>query len=161
MEMAHDARIIPLDGRSHLNEDVRQWLGDSRGYWDGDTLVVETKNYSQQANFMGAAEHLQVTERFTRASQGVLEYEVTLNDSTTWEKPWTAMIRIVVPRTRVMPPRVVSMTRRVTTETPAPPTRVTQRAAASTSRTPRRATIKTPVLQATFASRAFAWAVAR
>ena len=92
MEMAHDARIIPLDSRSHLDEDVRQWLGDSRGYWDGDTLVVETKNYSQQANFMGAAEHLQVTERFTRVSQGVLEYEVTLNDSTTWEKPWTAMI---------------------------------------------------------------------
>ena len=92
MEMAHDARIIPLDSRSHLDEDVRQWLGDSRGYWDGDTLVVETKNYSQQANFMGAAEHLQVTERFTRVSQAVLEYEVTLNDSTTWEKPWTAMI---------------------------------------------------------------------
>ena len=65
MEMAHDARIIPLDGRPHLDGDVRQWLGDSRGYWDGDTLVVETKNYSPFASFMGAAEHLHITERFT------------------------------------------------------------------------------------------------
>ena len=92
MEMAHDARIIPLDGRPHLDGDVRQWLGDSRGYWDGDTLVVETKNYSPLASFMGAAEHLQITERFTRVSDDVLQYEVTAHDPTTWERPWTAMI---------------------------------------------------------------------
>ena len=92
MEMAHDARIIPLDGRPHVDDDLRQWLGDSRGYWDGDTLVVETKNYSPFANFMGAAEHLQITERFTRVSEDVLQYEVTANDPTTWERPWTAMI---------------------------------------------------------------------
>ena len=92
MEMAHDARIIPLDGRPHLDDGVRQWLGDSRGYWDGDTLVVETKNYSPYANFMGAAEHLHITERFTRVSEDVLQYEVTANDPTTWERPWTAMI---------------------------------------------------------------------
>ena len=92
MEMAHDARIIPLDGRPHLDDDVRQWLGDSRGYWDGDTLVVETRNYSPYASTMGAAEHLEVTERFTRTSDDVLQYEVTLNDPTTWVSPWTAMI---------------------------------------------------------------------
>ena len=92
MEMAHDARIVPLDGRPHLHGGVRQWLGDSRGWWDGDTLVVETKNYSPLANFMGAAEHLRITERFTRVSEGVLRYEVTADDPTTWERPWTAMI---------------------------------------------------------------------
>ena len=92
MEMAHDARIIPLDGRPHVDDDVRQWLGDSRGYWDGDTLVVETRNYSPLANFMGAAEHLEITERFTRVSEDVLQYEITANDPTTWVRPWTAMI---------------------------------------------------------------------
>ena len=92
MEMAHDARIIPLDGRPHLGDGVRQWLGDSRGYWEGDTLVVETRNYSPYASFLGAAEHLEVTERFTRTSADVLQYEVTLNDPTTWASPWTAVI---------------------------------------------------------------------
>ncbi len=92
MEMAHDARIISLDERPHLGSDIRQWLGDSRGYWDGDTLVVETKNYSSKANFMGAAEHLQVSERFTRVSDDVLQYEVTLTDPTTWTEPWSVMI---------------------------------------------------------------------
>ena len=92
MEMAHDARIIPLDGRPHADDSIRLWLGDSRGYWDDDTLVVETKNYSPHANFMGAAEHLEITERFTRLSEEVLQYEVTVNDPTTWVQPWTAMI---------------------------------------------------------------------
>ena len=92
MEMAHDARIIPLDGRPHVDDDIRQWLGDSRGYWDGDTLVVETRNYSPLANFQGAAEHVEITERFTRVSEDVLQYEITANDSTTWARPWTAMI---------------------------------------------------------------------
>ena len=92
VEMAHDARIIPLDGRPHVDDDVRQWLGDSRGYWDGDTLVVETRNYSPFANFMGAAEHLEITERFTRVTEDVLQYEITANDPTTWVRPWTAMI---------------------------------------------------------------------
>ena len=92
VEMGYDARIIPLDGRPHVDDDVRQWLGDSRGYWDGETLVVETRNYSPLANFMGAAEHLQVTERFTRVSEDVLRYEVTASDPTTWTRPWTAII---------------------------------------------------------------------
>ena len=92
VEMGHDSRIIPLDGRPHVSDNIRQWLGNSRGYWDGDSLVVETKNYSPNANFMGAAENLHVTERFTRVSEDVLQYEVTLDDPTTWAEPWTAMI---------------------------------------------------------------------
>jgi hypothetical protein len=92
VEMGHDSRIIPLDGRPHVSNNIRQWLGNSRGYWDGDSLVVETKNYSPYANVMGAAENLHVTERFTRVSEDVLQYEVTLDDPTTWAEPWTAMI---------------------------------------------------------------------
>ena len=90
--MGHDSRIIPLDGRPHVNDNIRQWLGNSRGYWDDDTLVVETKNYSPYASVMGAADNLHVTERFTRVSEDVLQYEVTLDDPTTWTEPWTAMI---------------------------------------------------------------------
>ncbi len=92
VEMGHDSRIIPLDGRPHVSDNIRQWLGNSRGYWDGDSLVVETKNYSPYANVMGAADNLHVTERFTRVSEDVLQYEVTLDDPTTWAEPWTAMI---------------------------------------------------------------------
>ena len=92
MEMAHDARIIPLDGRPHVDDSLRQWLGDSRGHWEGDTLVVETTNYSPQSYFMGSAENLEVTERFTRVGPDVLQYEVTLTDATTWTAPWSVMI---------------------------------------------------------------------
>tara|TARA_B100000470_G_scaffold164283_1_gene129104 strand:+ start:320 stop:1324 length:1005 start_codon:yes stop_codon:yes gene_type:complete len=92
VEMGHDSRIIPLDGRPHVNDNIRQWLGNSRGYWDDDTLVVETKNYSPYASVMGSADNLHVTERFTRVSEDVLQYEVTLDDPTTWTEPWTAMI---------------------------------------------------------------------
>ena len=92
MEMAHDARIIPLDGGAHIDADIRQWLGDSRGHWDGETLVVETKNYSPKSYFMGAGENLEITERFTRVAPDVLQYEVAVNDPTTWTAPWTAMI---------------------------------------------------------------------
>ena len=92
MEMAHDARIIPIEERPHINDGIRQWLGDPRGHWDGDTFVIETTNYSPKSYFMGAAENLEVTERFTRISRDVLHYEVTVNDPTTWDEPWTAMI---------------------------------------------------------------------
>ncbi len=92
MEMAHDARIIPLDNAPHVNDDIRLWLGDSRGHWEGETLVVETKNYSSKIYFNGAAEHLDVTERFTRVAPDVLQYEVSVHDPSTWTAPWTAMI---------------------------------------------------------------------
>jgi hypothetical protein len=91
-ETIHDARIIPLDGRPHPPSHVRQWLGDSRGHWEGDTLVIETTNYSPKSNLMGASENLKVTERLTRANASTLKHEVTFDDPSTWTRPWTLMI---------------------------------------------------------------------
>jgi len=92
MEMIHDARIIPLDGRPHLASSIQQLHGDSRGHWDGDTLVVDTKNFSTKSNFRGSSETLHLVERFTRVDAGTIEYSLTIDDPTTWTKPWTAMI---------------------------------------------------------------------
>ena len=92
MEMSHDARVIPLTGRPHIDDDVRQFHGDSRGHWDGDTLVIETTNYSRKSDFKGARENLHVVERLTRVGPRAMNYEVTLNDPTTWTKPWTVEI---------------------------------------------------------------------
>jgi hypothetical protein len=78
MEAGHEARIIPLDGRPHLRSSIRQWNGDSRGHWEGNTLVVETANFSEKSYFMGATEHLKVVERFTRVGPDTIEYEITL-----------------------------------------------------------------------------------
>jgi hypothetical protein len=91
METIHDARMIPLDGRPHLPSDVHTWLGDSRGHWDGDTLVVDTTNYKAGA-FMNASDKLHVVERFTRTGPETLKYEVTIDDPATWTKPWSVMI---------------------------------------------------------------------
>ena len=91
MENIHDARIIPVDGSPHLPSSVKLWLGDSRGHWEGDTLVVDTTNYRAKA-FMNNSEKLHVIERFTRTSPEVLQYQVTIDDPDTWTKPWTAMI---------------------------------------------------------------------
>ena len=93
-EMVHDARIVPLDGRPQLPADLRQWIGSSRGHWDGDTLVVETINRRDQS-FRGATRHLRLTERFTRADAGTLVYEATLEDPTTWTRPWTFVVPMV------------------------------------------------------------------
>ena len=92
MEMIHDARIIPLDGRPHIGDDIRQWHGDSRGRWEGDTLVVETTNFSPKSDFKGSHENLQLVERFTRVGPNRINYEFTAQDRTTWTSPWTAMI---------------------------------------------------------------------
>ncbi|MDP6579795.1 MAG: hypothetical protein QF681_03985 [Vicinamibacterales bacterium] len=91
-ELIHTTRIIPLDGRPHVPDDIRQWHGDSRGHWEGDTLVVETKRFSQHSNFRGAREHLQLVERFTRVGPKELNYEFTVTDPTTWTRPWTALV---------------------------------------------------------------------
>jgi hypothetical protein len=91
-EMAHDARIIPLDGRPHLDTRLRTWNGDPRGRWEGDTLVIETTNFSPKSDFMGSHENLRLTERLTRAGPEILNYEFTVDDPTTWTAPWTAMI---------------------------------------------------------------------
>jgi hypothetical protein len=91
-EMAHDARIIPLDGRPHLAPHLRTWNGDSRGRWDGDTLVVETTNFSPKSEFMGAHENLRLTERLTRADSQTLHYEFTVDDPTAFTRAWTGLL---------------------------------------------------------------------
>ena len=99
-EMVHDPRIIPLDGRPHLPGDVLQWNGDARGHWEGDTLVIESKNFTDKtASFtpnamaaMGTGEHLRLTERLTRVGAGLLRYEFTVDDPTTFTRPFTAAI---------------------------------------------------------------------
>ena len=88
-EMGHFSRVIPLDERPHVDDGIRQWAGDSRGRWEGDTLVVETTNYSPQARFSGATENLHLVERYTRIAPDVLRHEITLNDADTWTRPWT------------------------------------------------------------------------
>jgi hypothetical protein len=91
-EVGHEARVIPIDGRAHLRAALRQWNGDSRGRWDGNTLIVETTNFSGKSYFMGATENLKVVERFTRTAPDLITYEMTLSDPTTWARSWTAMM---------------------------------------------------------------------
>jgi hypothetical protein len=93
-EAIHEARIIPLDDKPHLSTSIRQWSGDSRGRWEGNTLVVETINFSPNANVMGSGEHLHLVERFTRVAPDRIDYRMTLADTTTWTKPWTVVIRL-------------------------------------------------------------------
>jgi hypothetical protein len=90
-ETIHDARVIPLDGRPHLADSIRSYMGDARGHWEGNTLVVDTTNYKPGA-FMNSSEKLHVVERFTRTSPDILQWQVTIDDPGTWSKPWTAMI---------------------------------------------------------------------
>lgn len=90
METGHEARIIPLDGRPHVPGSVRLWSGDSRGRWDGTTLIIETTNFSSQSNFMGSAVGLRLVERLTRVAPDTIKYEMTLTDAATWTQPWTA-----------------------------------------------------------------------
>ncbi len=93
-EVMHQTRIIPLDGRPHLPSDLRAWDGDSRGRWEGKTLVVDTTNFSPKSNYMGAAGNLHLVERFTRIAPDEIRYEVTVEDPTVWTRPWTAMVRL-------------------------------------------------------------------
>ena len=94
-EMIHSARIIPVDGRPHINKNLKQWLGDSRGRWEGNTLVVETTNFRNDdgAVYQNAnAETFRITERFTRVDAKIINYEFRIEDEKTWTKPWTAVI---------------------------------------------------------------------
>ena len=93
-EMIHDVRIIPLDGRPHVAGSIREWRGDSRGHWDGNTLVVDTTNFSGEYSFRGSDRNLHLTERFTRTSPDTLLYEFTVDDPTAFTKPWTAQIAV-------------------------------------------------------------------
>jgi hypothetical protein len=87
-EMVHDARIIRLNAQ-HAPPHIRKWLGDSVGHWDGDTLVVETTNFTDKTRFRGSTDSLTVTERFTRVDARTLKYRFTVEDPRTWERPWT------------------------------------------------------------------------
>ena len=89
-EMIHDARVVPMDGRPHLPQHIRPLLGDSRGRWDGDTLVIETTNFSDRTRFRGSDENLRLIERFTRSDAATLIYEFTVEDPTAFTAPWTA-----------------------------------------------------------------------
>ena len=92
VEMIHDVRIIPLDDRPHLSGKIRHLLGDSRGRWEGNTLVVETVNFTDKTNFRGSGENLRVTERFTRADRDTLLYQFTVDDPQTFTRPWSGEI---------------------------------------------------------------------
>jgi hypothetical protein len=103
-EMIHDARIIPLDGRPHLPQNVRQWLGDPRGHWEGDTLVVDTTNFrgyefnliphggGGYGSYLGAGGTLHLVERFTRIDAETIEYRFTVDDPMLYTRPWTGVI---------------------------------------------------------------------
>ncbi len=93
-EMVHNARIVPLDGRSHLPAGLRQWVGDSRASWQGDTLVVETTNFLRETSFGGSSANLHLVERFSRIDADTLRYEFTVSDPTTWAGPWTARVEM-------------------------------------------------------------------
>jgi hypothetical protein len=88
-EMVHDTRVIPLDGRPHIAASVRQYMGDARGHWEGNTLVVETTNFTDKTPYRGSSEHLRMIERFTPLGPDTLEWSVTFDDSHTWARPWT------------------------------------------------------------------------
>ncbi len=97
-EMIHEARIIPMDGRVHVDKNIQLWMGDSRGHWEGDTLVVDTTNYNDKiiSNSFnccpGAGSHLHVVERFTRVGPDSIEYNYTVEDPATYTRPWTASV---------------------------------------------------------------------
>jgi hypothetical protein len=89
-EMIHDARIIPLDRRPHVPQNIRHWMGDSRGHWEGDTLVVDTTNFTGKTRFRGSSENLHLVERFTRVDSDTILYRFTVDDPSTFTKSWTA-----------------------------------------------------------------------
>lgn len=104
-EMIHDTRIIPLDGRPHLPDNIRLWMGDSRGRWEGNTLVVETKNFNGKTennliphqgagSYRGPTDSLHLVERFTRISADTIDYRFTVNDPKLYTRPWTAALTL-------------------------------------------------------------------
>ena len=91
-EMVHTARVVPLDGRAPLRENIRQWMGDSRGHWEGDTLVVETSNFNDERRWRGSTTNMKLVERITRVDADTLKYEFTVTDPEMWTSSWTASI---------------------------------------------------------------------
>ncbi len=91
-EMVHTARIVSLDGSPHLAQGIRQWSGDSRGYWEGDTLVIETMNFAAKRRWRGTTESMRLVERLTRVDAETLLYEFTVTDPETWTSSWTVEV---------------------------------------------------------------------
>lgn len=91
-EIDHSTRVIPTDGRPHISHNIRQYQGDSVGHWEGNTLVVDTTNFTDLTAFRGSGEKLHLVERFSRPDPNTLLYQFTAEDPTTWDKPWTAEI---------------------------------------------------------------------
>ena len=91
-EMIHTTRIVPLDGRAPLNTSVRQWSGDARGHWEGDTLVIETANFNGERRWRGSSKDMKLTERLTRVDADTLDYSYTVTDQAVWTKTWAASI---------------------------------------------------------------------
>jgi len=91
-ETDHDTRVIPTDGRPHIPQNIHQWQGDSVGHWEGNTLVIDTTNFTALTAFRGSGEKLHLIERFTRAADDTLTYQFTAEDLTTWDKSWTVEI---------------------------------------------------------------------
>src|SRR5262249_1133971 len=100
-EMIHDTRVVPLDGRPHIGPRIRQYLGDSRGQWQGDTLVVETTNFTDQTSLGGNgnglrhSQGMRMTERFTHAAPDALQYSITIDDPKTYVRPWTRSVPLI------------------------------------------------------------------
>jgi hypothetical protein len=94
LDLETDLRIIPMDGRPHPGQNIRQRLGDSRGRWEGHALVIDTTNFSPRSNFMGSSDHLHLVERLTRISPDGITYDVTIDDPTTWTRAWTVEIHL-------------------------------------------------------------------
>jgi hypothetical protein len=92
-EMIHNTRVIPTDGRPHGS--IRLWAGDSRGHWEGDTLVVDTTNFYRDTSLQGSGPGMHLIERFTRVSPDTINYEFTVDNPDTWTKPWTAIVPLV------------------------------------------------------------------
>jgi hypothetical protein len=97
-EMIHDARVIPLTKKPHVTPDVRLWMGDARGRWEGSTLVIETTNFTDKTRIIYAdghhSEQLRLTERFIPVDAKTMRYEFTVDDPGTWERPWTAVLSL-------------------------------------------------------------------
>jgi hypothetical protein len=91
-EMVHDARVVPMDGRPHIAPSIRQWRGDSRGRWDGNSLVVDTTNFTDETSFRGAGPEMHLVERFTRVGADTLLYEYTIDDPGSFARSWSAAI---------------------------------------------------------------------
>ena len=100
-EMIHDARIVPVDGSAHPPAAIRRWQGDSRGHWDGGTLVVDTTNFTDKTNFRGSGDALHLVERFTRVDAKTLLYEFTVDDPSTFTRPWSAALPMTKTTDRV------------------------------------------------------------